>query len=125
MSKHRDYTSYSNREQRAEDKLMEEVANQVNNAEFEVPTEETETEQLVMDEVAVEPFPEFKQGVVTDCVKLNVRKEPDPEAEVVAKISVGTKLEVYEGESTDDFYKIWVPYGVEGYCMKQFISILP
>lgn len=125
MSKHRDYTSYSNREQRAEDKLMEEVANKVDNAEFEVPTEEPETEQLVMEEAAVEPFPEFKQGVVTNCVKLNVRKEPDPEAEVVAKISVDTKLEVYESESTDDFYKIWVPYGVEGYCMKQFISILP
>jgi len=122
MSKHKDYTRYSNREQRTETKLMEEVENQVANTEFE--TDVAEFGQLVMEEVA-EMAVEPKKGVVTDCLKLNVRKEPDSEAEVIGQITAATKLVVYENESTDEFYKICTYSGIEGYCMKKFISILP
>lgn len=122
MSKHRDYTRYSAREQRTETKLMEEAENQIANIEFEAPVaEEAEVEQLSIEE----PVVESKQGVVTDCLKLNVRKEPDSEAEVIGQITAATKLEVYENESTDEFYKICTYSGIEGYCMKKFISILP
>ena len=122
MSKHKDYTRYSNREQRTETKLMEEVETQVANTEFEAPVaEEVFAEQISFVEPTVEP----KKGVVTDCLKLNVRKEPNSEAEVISQITAATKLVVYENESTDKFYKICTYSGIEGYCMKKFISILP
>lgn len=120
MSKHKDYTKYSNREQRNEEKLIQEAQSTVDNAEFPVVT----------DEVAVEDIPEVvesvaKEGVVVNCLKLNVRVEPSIDAEVVGHINASTKLEVYEDESTDEFYKICTYSGVEGYCMKAFINILP
>ena len=122
MSKHRDYTRYSNREKRTETKLMEEVENKVANTEFETPaSEEVLVEQLSF----VEPVAEPKKGVVTDCLRLNVRKEPDSEAEIIGQITAATKLVVYENESTDEFYKICTYSGIEGFCMKKFISILP
>lgn len=117
MSKHKDYTRYSNREQRTETKLMEEAENQIANIEFEAPAiEEPEVKERVV---------ESKQGVVTDCIKLNVRVEPSSTADVVCEITVATKLVVYENESTDEFYKICTYSGVEGYCMKKYITILP
>ena len=120
MSKHKDYTKYSNRERRSENKLVEEVENLVANTTFNAPA----TEPVVEDVVEV-VIPKAKEAVVVDCAKLNVRVEPSSDAEVVGQINASTKLEVYEDESTDEFYKICTHSGVEGYCMKKFINILP
>ena len=66
-----------------------------------------------------------KIGVVVDCTKLNVRKKPHANATIVTVITCETELEIIEAESTKDFYKICTAAGVEGFCMKRFISILP
>lgn len=71
----------------------------------------------------IEAKPEPKIGSVVDCKMLNVRKEPSIESEVLCEISWSTELMIYEEESTDEFYKICTASGVEGYCMKKFISI--
>ena len=125
MSKHKDYTRYSNRERRTETKLMEEAQDQVANTEFETPAPVAEEQVFVEQLSFVEPTVEPKKGVVTDCLKLNVRKEPNSEAEVIGQITAATKLVVYENESEDEFYKICTYSGIEGYCMKKFISIIP
>ena len=70
----------------------------------------------------IDAKPEPKIGSVVDCKMLNVRKEPNIESEVLCKISWYTELMVYEEESTDEFYKICTASGIEGYCMKKFIS---
>ena len=46
---------------------------------------------------------EPRNGVVVDCVKLNVRKSPAADATILAEIPVGT--------------------GIDGFCMKKFIKI--
>ena len=71
----------------------------------------------------IEAKPEPKIGSVVDCKMLNVRKEPSIESEVLCEISWSTELMIYEEESTDEFYKICTASGIEGYCMKKFISI--
>ena len=71
----------------------------------------------------IDAKPEPKIGSVVDCEMLNVRKEPSIESEVLCEISWYTELMVYEEESTDEFYKICTASGIEGYCMKKFISI--
>lgn len=76
-------------------------------------------------EVSPEVAEVTKNGVVTDCIKLNVRAEPSKDAEVVCVISAATELLVDEAESTEDFYKICTAAGVEGYCMRKFITVLP
>ena len=77
-------------------------------------------EETILD---IEAKPEPTIGSVVDCNTLNVRKEPSIESEVLCEISWSTELMVYEDESTDEFYKICTASGIEGYCMKKFISI--
>lgn len=90
------------------------------------PVEETvETEVEVVEEVVEPEVPvqETKLGVVTGCQKLNVRAEASANATVLGTIDDNTEVEVNEVESTEDFYKICTTAGVEGFCMKKFISV--
>lgn len=113
MSKRRDYTKFSNN--KPEEKLepiVEEVV-------------ETPVEEVVEETPIVEVVGSSKKGVVVDCLKLNVREAPNAKAGVVCVIDASVKLEIDEAESTDDFYAVYTESGAEGYCMKQFIKIIP
>ena len=66
--------------------------------------------------------PEFATGVVVDCVKLNVREQPSKDAEVVCIIPAGTEVQVTNSENEDWLY-VCTAAGLEGFCMKQFISV--
>lgn len=83
-----------------------------------VPTPETETEQESEQE-AVKPI----IGVVTDCLKLRVRKQPNASAEVLCEIDALSEVQIEEKESTEEFYKVCTEAGVEGFCMKKFIAV--
>lgn len=62
-------------------------------------------------------------GVVDGCYMLNVRKEPNTDADVVCVIKVGATVEINEAESTDEFYKVCTAAGATGYCMKKYIKV--
>jgi uncharacterized protein YgiM (DUF1202 family) len=62
-------------------------------------------------------------GVVTDCVRLNIRKEPKVGSQIIGKIDRQTELMIEGKASTDDFYKVCTAAGIEGFCMKKFIAI--
>lgn len=96
----KDYTKFSNQTVKNEEPIIETV----------------EVEESKANE---------KPGVVVDCVRLNIRKEPSINAEVVSEVNCSTDMIVYEEESTDEFYKVCTYYGVEGYCMRKYIKILP
>lgn len=71
-----------------------------------------------------EPEKKVKIGVVCDCVKLNVRTNPHPNAHIERTIDKGTEIEI-DGEE-GDFYSIrkeTVSEGFNGWCMKKFIKI--
>ena len=87
---------------------------------------ETPNEENVNSEIE-EPKTIF--GIVK-CTKLNVRKEPNVDSEVIEIIKEGTKIKIY-GED-DDFYIVNdIDNGGElikqlpdnAYCMKEFIDI--
>lgn len=61
-------------------------------------------------------------GVVSGCAKLNVREQPDLNAEIVCVISNGSEVVITMNETNGDFYKVCTAAGMEGYCMKKFIS---
>lgn len=64
-----------------------------------------------------------KTGVVTDCVRLNLREAPALESKIVCTIECLSEVQISEGESTNDFYKVYLASGINGFCMKKFISI--
>ncbi len=62
-------------------------------------------------------------GVVTDCTRLNVRAEADPNARVIDVIQALTEVVIDTGASTDGFYRICTAEGIEGFCMKKYIAV--
>ncbi len=64
----------------------------------------------------------FKTGVA-NCLRLHVLSEPRADADVVCKVRYLTEVLVNEEESTDDYYKIHLAVGAEGYCDKSLVDI--
>ena len=86
-----------------------------------------EVEPIVPEPVIPEPVVEpenRKFGKVSNCKKLNIRKLPSRDAEIVSELIEGSEVMIDEKESTALFYKICTEHGIEGFCMKQFIKVL-
>lgn len=62
-------------------------------------------------------------GFVSGCEKLNVRIKPSTTGDVVCIVDEGTTLMIDQSESTDKWFKVYTETGVEGYCMKNFVTI--
>ena len=77
--------------------------------------------ESVIEEPVVESVVE---GVVTNCDQMYVRSEASVDSEPLGTIKKNTKVRIYESESTNDFYSVCTETGLEGFCMKKFISIL-
>lgn len=93
--------------------------------EFSEAAEETmeEVVEETAEEIVEESVPSIVLGVVTECVKLRVRKTPEVGDNVICEILLASEVLVDLNESTDDFYKVTTGAGIEGYCMKQYINI--
>lgn len=61
-------------------------------------------------------------GTVIGCEKLRVRPAPDTDQEEIFLIDNGGVVKISLEDSTEEFYKIKTDDGIEGYCMKSFIS---
>lgn len=62
-------------------------------------------------------------GVVANCGILNVREKPAITTDVIGTIKRDTEVKIIESESTDEFYKVITSSGMEGFCMKEYITI--
>lgn len=81
-------------------------------------------EEAVVEETVKEPENKVQIGVVCNCVKLNVRNNPHPNAHIELTIDNGTEVEVTGEEG--DFYSVrkgTVSEGFTGWCMKKFIKV--
>lgn len=65
-----------------------------------------------------------KFGKIIGCKKLNVRKLPSRDSEIISELVEGSEIMIDDNESTALFYKICTEHGIEGYCMKNFIKVL-
>ena len=81
-----------------------------------------EVEPIVPEPVVESEIQKF--GKVSNCKKLNIRKLPSRDAEIVSEWIEGSEVMIDEKESTALFYKICTEHGIEGFCMKQFIKVL-
>lgn len=71
----------------------------------------------------IEDMAKEKVGIVTDCLKLNIRKEPDMDSEVVTTVSCLDELRIDLETSTNDWYAVCTAVGIEGFCMKKFVAV--
>ena len=120
----KDYTKYS---REVKEPVVEPVVEEVVNEVVETPVEEPVVEQTTEPEVIkqVEPVvenSEMKIGFVTGCSKLNVRCEPWPKAPIICEIEQNTEVEIDMAKSTSDFYKVYLASGIEGFCVKTYIT---
>lgn len=73
--------------------------------------------------IETETSSKLKEGIVTDCIKLNVRETPDTNAEILCEIQKDSEVMVDKSESTDEFYKVYTNSSIEGFCMKKYIAL--
>ena len=129
------YTQYSkfnseetilinNPELEVEEKVDEPIDGQIVIPEVELIVPEPVIPEPVIPEPVVEPE-NRKFGKVSNCKKLNIRKLPSRDAEIVSELIEGSEVMIDEKESTALFYKICTEHGIEGYCMKDYITVLP
>lgn len=86
---------------------------------FEEPAIEL-TDELV-EEIPVEEPTTIVNGVVTDCSHLRLRREPS--GKVIALLDAGDEVLVDTLQSTDEWYKVYTKDDLDGFCMKEFITI--
>lgn len=123
MGKH-NYNAQYNKFQgaRSEAPVMDETA-EIAEETVEEVVEDT-VEEVADEAVEVETETSDKTvGVVDNCDKLNVRRNPTLSATPLAVINKGDEVQIDTANSTDEWYKICTANGVEGYCMKKFITI--
>lgn len=127
MSKN--YTNYSNKavnKEAEKETVVEEIV--------ETPVESVEEKNEEVEEVAEATVEETKEeveeqsdeealgiGVVTDCLELNVRKQPSKDAEVLKTIDALTEVVILK--EINEFYEVALKTGESGYCMKKYIAV--
>ena len=119
MSKqnYQNYNKHYNNQKPSTEAKVEETKEVV-----ETPVEDTVEEQI--EETAKEEISKVVIiGVVSGCKKLNVRKSPSPNAEKVAVVEMDSKLMIDMDESTAEYYKVYTESGIDGYCVKEYVTV--
>lgn len=80
------------------------------------------TVETVVDEHKVEE-PKSVFGVVSGCSKLNIRKSPSPNGNVICAVDEKTELMIILEESTSEWYKVCNSAGLNGFCMKKYVTV--
>lgn len=62
-------------------------------------------------------------GVVTGCRLLNIRTKPDADSAVLCRESALSELIIDESRSTDEWFSVCTVSGIDGFCMKKFVTI--
>lgn len=116
MSKRNNYTNYRNMANPVDEAIPAEVKEEV---------VETVTEDIIETvEEPVEETPETLIGVVSvNGKQLNIRKEPSTNSDRVSVVEDGTVLMIEPDKSSEDWFKIYTEAGVEGFCMKKFVTL--
>ena len=129
MSHNKNYSKFS---QKKENVNLEEIFPETEGVEADTeqepimdPVVEAEAEQA---QEIVEESQEVEEavptvGFVDNCECLRVRKESNVDSEELCIINKLSEVVIDLDNSTDYFYKVTTSEGVEGYCMKKFITI--
>ena len=132
MSKHHNYRNYRQMSNPVDEAVPAEVKPEI----AEVIAEAAANLEVDVDECAacdevVEKLPEITGdgnaplvGVVKGCSKLNIREGAGKDFDVITVVEEGTVVMIdYPIDVASDWFKIYTEAGIEGYCMKQFVTV--
>lgn len=95
-----------------------------------VISREPEIDELNIDESEINEvksveskIDEITIGTVSNCAKLNIRNAPYKSAGVVTTVVSSTELMIDLDKSANEWYYVYTASGIEGFCMKDFVSI--
>lgn len=63
-----------------------------------------------------------KAGTVTNCSRLNIRKEPSLDAEILRVIKKGDDVEILDESTINGWLPVILSDGTKGYTMKDYIN---
>lgn len=87
------------------------------------PEEVIEPIDEVIEQPVVETEPETVTGIVVNCAKLNVREQMNANSAILCVLPVSSEVKVITNEVHDDWCHVFTTSGVDGFCMKKYISI--
>lgn len=115
MSKH-NYTQYSNAKKYDDKPKTEESVETVEHVE---PAVEVKMAEETVKTVTI---PNTINGVVANCTKLNVRKDPSVHAEILGVVNVDSEMKINMDKSNDKWFYVSTAVGIDGYCMRDFVN---
>lgn len=62
-------------------------------------------------------------GIVTDCLRLNIRERPEKTAKAICVVDAFSELLIDSDNSTEKWFKVYSEAGDEGFCMKEFVAV--
>lgn len=71
----------------------------------------------------IEAPAELLEGNVTNCIKLNVRKEPNIKAAIVCEVALNTLLAIDPDKSNNEWLSVTTDTGINGFCMAKYVNI--
>lgn len=114
LSKH-NYSQYSNKNHKHNHNNADKTRDAVSTAPV------TSALELVDETVETVPV-DIVEGVVVGCARLNVRAEPDIDAEVVSVLNAQSEMQINVSKSTDEWFHVCTASGIEGYCMRKYVN---
>lgn len=121
MSKH-NYTQYSNAKKYDDKPKTEEMVEHDNLIEHVDFVEEVDEVKMVEETVKTVPIPKTINGVVANCTKLNIRKDPSINAEILGVVDVDSEMKIDMNKSNDKWFHVITAVGIDGYCMRDFVT---
>lgn len=87
------------------------------------PTIREPIDKKVPNEEHIEP--KFVEGVVANCIALNIRKSPSMDTDVIHVADAGCRVTIDLEHSTDEWYRVVKIFDEEvyGFCMKVFVTL--
>lgn len=122
MSK-KNYTNYNNMSNNPEPVVEKSFMNEPIEEVEEVTEAVATTDPIEAPEVVEEPEVKTVYGYVDKCEKLNIRKRPSKNAEVVCVAPAKSEVMIDTDKSTNDWFSVRTAAGIDGFCMKNFITI--
>lgn len=113
---HKNYNQMSNKSNKQNKVETKEVIETVETVEVVEPIEVPEV-------VIEETEPEAVEYVVTNCEKLNVRKNPSLSAKVECVVAAQSVVVVFPDGSNDEWAEVATESGNYGYCMKKYLTL--
>lgn len=121
MSKH-NYSQYSNAKKYDNKPKTEEMSEHVNPIEHADFVEEVDAVKMVEETVNTVPIPKTINGIVANCTKLNIRKGPSTNAEILGVVNVDSEMKIDMDKSNDKWFYVSTAVGIDGYCMRDFVN---